>query len=568
MNTESMALRLPKLLSDGCVLQHGAGAHVWGWGEPKSAVMVTLAVTPTQVISAAGTVSEDGTWDVMLGPLAPGGPYDLVVTMETKNLGGTEQTQHPADQTLRRRCYVGEVLLCAGQSNMELTMDWLHAHYADEFKRPADPLLRQYKIDEVHDFERPLADHASASWAGCGPTTVGNFSALAYFVGRRLRAALDVPVGLINASVGGSPIAAWLSKETMSAKMLSDFPDILTDLDPYRDAAGRPSNGIAARKSAESIAAIDEWYATLNWRAHDCEMIDPEGTSANPWFPLDLPCWFRDVPELNGFMGLLYLRTSVGLTAAEACAPAELHLGTLVDADTTYVNGVRVGHSDYQYLPRDYDIPAGVLREGENEILISMVCERGTGRVTPGKPLRLTMGNRVHDLASPAARWEGHVAARAVAACPVEDFVRWRPTVLYNAMLAPCEPMTVSSVVWYQGESDTGANAADRYAGALTALISQWRREWAARAGVRRLPFFVVQLPEFDIDVAEGDMGWSVVRAAQAAVAAALDDVAVVVGMGCGEWNDLHPADKRGLGERVARAVINVDEGVVGHRAE
>jgi sialate O-acetylesterase len=469
---------------------------------------------------------------------------------------------------------------------MELTMNWLHARYADEFERPADPLLRHYKIDEAHDFERTLCDHVSASWSGCSPSTIGDFSALAYFIGRRLRKSLDVPVGLINASVGGSPIASW-----MSGKTVADYPEIVAQLDPYRDAEGLPSNDIATKKSEKSIDAIDRWYEKLRWDAHDRAVLNadplPPGSSAqrasetvaaganSEWFPLEVPCWFRDISPLRDFTGLLYLKTSVTVPASENCATAALHLGTIVDADTTYINGVRVGHSDYQYLPRDYDIPAGVLREGENEILISVVCERGTGRVTPGKPLQLVVGGNVYDLSSPTVSWEARVAVQVDTPCPVEDFVRWRPTVLYNAMLAPCESMTISSVVWYQGESDTGEQEAPRYERLLTAMIAQWRQGWRQKVSGQlqkgRSPFFVVQLPEFSIDVPEGDTGWETVREAQAAVARHVPDVSLVVGMGCGEWNDLHPADKRGLGEHVAAVMLGKQsdaESASDHRTE
>jgi sialate O-acetylesterase len=438
---------------------------------------------------------------------------------------------------------------------MEVDMEWVRAHFANEFLRPADPLLRQCKVDEAHDFEGIRRDHESGSarWTGCSARTLGGFSALAYFMGRRLRETLNVPVGLVNVSVGGSPIESWMSAESLVA-----FPQALAELEPYLSEGLQHSNAVAARKSRESLAAIEQWYERLDRDAHDAEVISETGhnpsATRGKWFPLKVPGWFRSQDALVDFAGLLYLRARVSVPPAAACAPAALHLGTIVDADVTYVNGQAVGHSDYQYLPRDYDIPAGVLRGGENEILISVVCERGTGRVTPGKPLRLVVGDWDCDLSTPATQWEARLAVRARCDCPVEDFVRWRPTVLYNAMLAPCFPMTLSSVVWYQGESNTERPAS--YRALLESLVTQWRARWKEAAHVERLPFFVVQLPEFSIDVTDGGAGWDEVRKAQAEVASRTPGVSLVIGKGCGEWNDLHPWNKRTLGERVAAAML------------
>lgn len=181
-----MTLTMPKLLDDGCVLQSGRPVNIWGWCTPGERVSVRIGECTGETISAA-----DGGWQVRLDALDPGGPYAFEVIGD-----GT---------TVRRSCYAGEAFLCSGQSNMELSMQWVHSYYPSEFQRQDDPLLRQFKVVDRYDFSGPVRDHEEASWLGCAPETLGQFSAVAYFFGRMVRQWLQVPVGLLNVSLGGSP---------------------------------------------------------------------------------------------------------------------------------------------------------------------------------------------------------------------------------------------------------------------------------------------------------------------------------------------------------------------------
>lgn len=518
-------MKLPKLLSDGCVIQQGTGSRIWGWAKPETTVSVSL-----QSVRAEAVADSSGRWETVIGPLDAGGPYDLCVSScEEEALGNNTKKE------LHRSCYVGEVVVCSGQSNMELSMGWLHRRYAAEFERTPDPYLRQYTIEECPRFEETLNDHVSAHWSGCSPQTLGDFSALGYFLGRQLRRRLNVPVGLINASLSGSTIEGW-----MDASTLANFPGILPQLDEY------PTDVIARQKSRRSLEAIATWYGYLDWEATDRSVLSGVADSV-PWKTLEIPCRLGEAAaELVGFNGLVYLRRTIEVSPQQATLPAVLDLGTVVDADTVYINGHRVGHSDYQYERREYSVSEGVLHAGPNEILISLVCERGGGRVTAGKRHVLIVGKKSIDL---EGEWEYHVARRLTQPCPTEDFIRWKPTVLYKGMLAACQLMTVRAVVWYQGESNAGHP--DNYEALLTAMIGQWRAQWHQE----NLPFYVVQLPNFSIDLVE-DGGWPTIREAQRRVASALPQVETIVAIDCGEWNDLHPADKKGIAARVASAML------------
>ena len=502
---------LNPLFGEGCVLQSGMPANVWGVGEPDRRIEVRVHGT-----AATATVGDDGAWRVQLGPLEPGGPYRLEVRVD----GGV----------IAHDVYAGEVFVCAGQSNMEYQMEFLRWRYPSEYAREPDPLLRHCKVPVRFDFHGPRRDFDEpVRWVGAAPDTLDEFTGVGYFFGRMVRAWLGVPVGLLNITLGGSPIESWMDEETLAA-----WPKALADLEPYRD------DEVARTRSEESIAAMNRWYEDLRIRETESGREDlGHGT-------LELPAFLKDAdPRLNGFRGVIHLRRTVTLSAYAAGHAAALHLGAMVDSDETSVNGVKVGQSEHQYLSRDYMVPEGVLKAGRNEIDVRLVVEHGTGRVTPGKHMHLDMGDDSYDL---DGTWTYAIGARVDTDCPGEDFVRWKPLGLYNGMTATCAGYAARAALWYQGESNTG-DVADDYGRMLAAMIGCWRRAW----GQERLPFLIVQLPVFSIDGVE-DGGWPLVRKHQWEASGLIEDVAAVVTLDAGNWNDLHPWNKSVVADRLFAA--------------
>lgn len=551
-------LTLNSLFGEGCVLQSGMPVHLWGTGRPGATVVVSV-----QDRRAETAVDGDGAWTVSLDALEAGGPYPLTAAYagaasepayrdvsqsgesDTANVAMAPVSESAdcdvssAQTVVRRSVYVGEVFVCAGQSNMEYQMEFLHWRYPSEFTREPDPLLRHCKVPVRYDFHGPCRDFDEpVRWVGAAPDTLDEFTGVGYFFGRMVRERLGVPVGLLNITLGGSPIESWMDEET-----LADWPLALSELEPYRDDVE------AARRIDESLAAIRRWHDDLRLPRTDAAALadwDP-ASDAEPrmsWRRIMLPSFLDDAPDpaLHGLRGSVYLHRSVTLPRFHAGAPAALHLGAMVDSDVTYVNGVEVGRSEHQYLSRDYAVPSGVLRAGRNDIVVRLVAEQGTGRVTPGKRMHLDVGDDMYDL---VGAWSYAIGATAPADCPGEDFVRWKPLGLYNGMTAPCAGYAARAVLWYQGESNTG-DTADEYGRMLAAMIGCWRRAW----GQRRLPFLIVQLPGFSIDGVE-DGGWPLVRARQWQTARDVDDVAVAVTLDAGDWNDLHPWNKALVAERL-----------------
>ncbi len=533
-------LRLPKLFSDGCVLQKGDHCRIWGWTDPRGEVRLSLEQPgePRQAAlsSAQARADADGRFEAELSTPCAGGPYLLRVCVS----GGEE--------LIVREAYVGEVYVCAGQSNMELPMERVCERFPEEFRDGA-PNVHEYKVTECRAFDGPLSDHVQAEWRRCVGEKLPEVSAFAYFFGKALVKAQNVPVGILNLSLGGTPAEAWMSREGLRA-----WPEALEDADRCRDEA------FCKELSGREMRAEVDWQR---------EIIRQERESADaPWRPAELPGQVRDW-GLEKFCGCLHLRKSFSVPQDCLGKDALLRLGTLVDSDRIFINGKRVGETGYRYPPRRYPVRAGLLREGENEILIRLVCRDGEGRSTAGQPLelvwedapadmpltsdtesltRLALADRARRLrrVSLAGAWEYQLRAVCEEA-PGQTFLSWKPTGLFHGMLAPCFPYRVRGVIWYQGESND--SRPQTYRAVLEGLIRDWRSHWRQE----KLPFVIVQLPNCDVDVAPGD-AWPLVREAQAQ-AGQMEEVAVTVNLDAGEDNDLHPRDKKTVAERAARAV-------------
>ncbi len=519
-------LRLHKLFQNGCVLQQGSQCRIWGWSDPLEEVRLSVEALqePDQEKNKMGSVccraqvtaDANGLFALTLETPSAGGPY----RMRVKNSGG--------DEAVLDEVYVGEVFVCAGQSNMELPMSRVRERFPEEFQNGGAPDVHEYKVTEHYDFDGPLEDHVQAEWRACAGEKLPEVSAFAYFFGKALVKAKKTPVGILNLSLGGSPAEAWMSREG-----LHEWPEAIECAERYRD-------GDFCRDLAEREAREEE-----NWQREIVRM--EEKSISAPWRAATLPGQLKDW-GLEDFCGCIYLRRT--FEAPEDCLQCDglLRFGTLVDSDTIYINGTCVGETTYRYPPRRYRVPAGLLHEGENEILIRLVCRTGEGRSTAGQPTEIVWEDETKGMrrVSLAGAWEYQVRAVCKTA-PAQTFVSWMPTGLFHGMAAPCLPYRVRGVIWYQGESND--SRPQTYAAVLRDLIRDWRSCWQQE----RLPFVVIQLPNCGVDVAPDD-AWPQVREAQR-LAGELQDVAVTVNLDVGEDNDLHPRDKKTVAERAACAV-------------
>jgi len=513
-------LRLPRIFAEGMVLQRSRRTRIWGWSHKVKSVEVTLYDGSRISARAEAKPDESGYWEVLLELREAGSGYLLEIRTDS---GDVRKIENVA---------VGEVWLCSGQSNMELPIRRIQDRFPEEVRNCADEQLRIFKIAEHYAFEGPLEDLLSGEWKESAEENVLDFSGLTWFYGRFLREAENVPVGLINVSLGGTPIEAWMGKELFEGEAdlqetirLYASEGFIEQKQRQDEEAGRAW----MRRSRETDRGLlEKWY-----------LGEARGEEGREWRKITLPGSLSE-RGLQDFKGVIWLKRRFHLPEEIAGKAARLWLGTLTDSDETYINGTMVGWTGYQYPPRKYEVPEGILRSGENEVIIRLTCNDGRGRMTPDKLCGLFNERLWVEL---GGEWEYRIGTVLEETAPSADFVSWKPAGLYNGMLAPCRRYTVKGFVWYQGESND--KTPETYEKRLKALIWDWRRQW----GQGETPFLVAQLPGFAIDLPV-DSGWPALREAQRR-AMELPNTATTVNLDLGEWNDLHPLNKKDVAYRL-----------------
>ena len=251
---------------------------------------------------------------------------------------------------------------------------------------------------------------------------------------------------------------------------------------------------------------------------------------------------------LNPIGGSHWLRQNIEIPQAWTGKEATLRLGCIVDDDSVYVNGIFVGTTGYQYPPRIYRIPAGVLKSGENNITVRIISNGGQPNFVQEKPYKIICDNEEINLKQ---EWKYRLGA-PMPPSPDMMFFCYKPVCLYNAMIAPLQNYSIRGVLWYQGESNVARR--NEYTKLLTAMIADWRHTF----NQPKLPFYIVELADFlSKDDIGGRKAWAEMRQEQAKAASANQDTYLIQNSDLGEWNDIHPLDKKTLGKRIAESALN-----------
>jgi sialate O-acetylesterase len=527
-------VKLPKLISNGLVLQRDANIPVWGWASPGEKVTVSFQGKKYNTKASA-----EGTWTITLPKMKAGGPFTMSITgnnaIEVKDI------------------LIGDVWLCTGQSNMVHQLDIHDVLYADEIKNANNPKIRHFKVPTTTSVSGPKDDLEGGEWLKAVGEEVRPFSAVAYFFAKKIYERYDIPIGLIDASVGGTPIEAWTPEEGFK-----NFPDILKIIEENKDTTfvnsqlrNTPPASGPSKPTDKGLTGELPWY-------------DVNFTPKN-WRTINIPGYWEDqgVKDLNG---VVWYRREIELPKSMENQEAKVFLGRIVDADELFINGVKVGEKTYQYPQRRYTVPANLLKAGKNIFVVRVTNSSGKGGFVPDKPYYIFNGKDTVDL-------KGYWQYKVGEVYPPVDFSAFRrnnsdeprprrinpqnePTSLYNAMIAPYKQFPMKGILWYQGESNTGQ--AKLYENYMHALINGFRTVFERPD----IPVIYAQLPNFmDVSYVPSESNWAELRFSQFK-ALSIPNTAMTVNMDLGEWNDIHPDNKKDVGERMALAGLKLAYGV------
>jgi sialate O-acetylesterase len=519
----SAQIRLPQMVRDSMILQRDAIIKIWGWASMGEKVTVKFN---NKTYKAKADAS--GNWSTMLAPLKVGGPYSMEISGKNKITLGN--------------ILIGDVWFCSGQSNMVHQLNIHDVTYAKEIAEANNPNIRQFLVPNVTNLQGSQTNFPAGVWKAAVGEDIRPFSAVAYFFAKELYDKYKVPVGIINASWGGTPIEAWTSEEG-----LKDFTDVGRIIQKNKDTAY--INGLARTAVANRIIP----------KPNDRGMFEPvkwfeEKYIPKRWRTISIPGYWEDqgIKDLNG---VIWYRKEIDVPLSMIGKPAKVWLGRIVDADELYINGKKIGNTTYQYPQRRYSVPADVLRPGKNIVVIRVTNYSGKGGFVPDKPYCLFAGNDTVDLKGYWQYRVGEVFSPGAGQASGGIAAHLQPTALYNAMVNPVVNYTIKGFCWYQGESNAGKPA--EYAALLPVLIKDWRSKW----NLGELPFLYVQLPGFmDYNYLPSESNWAILRESQLK-ALSIPNTAMAVAIDLGEWNDIHPDNKKEVGERLALSALKLAYG-------
>lgn len=506
------AVKLSAILSDGMVLQHGVPIKIWG----------TCLSNEKISINFAGNIkytngNKDGNWQIVLPAVKAGGPY--VMQIEGTN------------KIIIKNILAGEVWLCSGQSNMEFPLQL--AENAAAVLQDADyPMIRQFEVEKKVSLQ-PLSNIQNGQWISASATTAGNFSAVAFFYAKELYKQLKIPIGIINASVGGTIVETWMSRQAISNALFGET---------IKHIPNETIAEILRNKENLLLDKINTLQGSLPNRT-TTNLWTKSIFNDEHWSTLQVPGYWETQgwEQLNG---TVYYRLNLNLSSDDATQETILSLGKIDDSDSAWINGIFVGSIKNKPTDdRKYLLKKGVLKAGENIIVVAIEDYGGGGGfISEPEELYLQCGNKKISL---TGKWKYQVAY--VNNNSFQVFPNDYPTLLFNAMIHPLLNYQIKGVIWYQGESNTSRAAA--YAQSFSLLINDWRTHWHQRY----LPFGFIQLSSFEAgtDVPGKGSTWAELRESQAH-ALTMKNTGMAVTTDIGNTVDIHPKNKQAVGIRLA----------------
>lgn len=544
-------IELPSLIGDNMVLQQKTDINVWGNATPGTKIDISAGWKADAMVTAG----EDGKWSAVMPTPEAGGPY--LITLKSK------------DTTITIiNVMIGEVWFCSGQSNMEMPLEGWPPNdtvmYSKQMIASASiPEIRLFNVQKNVSSE-PL-DNCTGKWEVCKPSTVPQFSATAFFFGKKLYDELHIPIGLIESAWGGTPAEAW-----MSADALKNAGEFVSEIDAIKESVplvDEYRKWLAGHEQINIKPAGDDQYKNLSFND---ESIPSPGFDDSSWPSMSLPCQFEGTT--GDFDGAIWFRKTVEIPESMAGKDLVLSLGPIDDMDCSYFNGKLVGATEvsgFYQADRNYDVPKELVKAGANTIAVRVLDTQGGGGLW-GKPGSLKISVKESEIEP--LNLDGEWKFQPVAEKTGDKFYIFdiskndyssvkrpklvgssSPTALYNGMVNPVVKYPVKGAIWYQGEANVGR--ADQYAKIIPALIQNWRDSW----NIKDFPFYFVQIAPYIYSNPDStDSGF--LRDAQTKTLK-LTNTGMAVTLDIATVMNIHPPYKKEVGERLANMALSNDYG-------
>jgi len=547
ISKSNIKIEIPSIFSDNMVLQQNSDCSFWGKAEPN----LQINIEASWGENSNTTVKDDGRWLTKLKTPTAGGPFEINIQVGDSLI-------------IYKNVLIGEVWLCSGQSNMEMPLQgWppndLILNSEVEITKADYPEIRFFTVPRAYSNEKEF--NINGKWEECSPLTAPGFSATAYFFGKKLYEELKIPIGLIHSSWGGTPVESWMSDKYL--ENVDEYKTVINEIKNSSVEIQKYKEWLYTHPVIDIKNPSEDRWENLDFNDQKCLSIDFDDSQ---WKEMNLPTLWENT-EVGNFDGGIWFRKNIAIPTSWANKDLVIELGPIDDMDRTYINGILIGAHEregFWNTNRIYQIPKEVVKSNKVIIAIRVVDNQGGGGLFGAKEQLKIYPAGNNDSISLSGNWKYLPVAEYIGqkffTFGIENREYYSkpalkinlsantPTTLYNSMINPLIPYSIKGAIWYQGESNTGNP--ELYSIIFPLMIKNWRDDWK-----NDFSFYYAQIAPYNY----GDSTHSERLRESQFKTLSVPNTGMVVTLDISNPNNIHPANKTEVGERLASWALAKD---------